>query len=91
MSFFLLASTLTTENSTIAANTNIIWNRVHTSAAMTYETFGAFCLVADPCEDMVRTVTAPSDTLPGTASGCNQNVTHDNATISMFGTNNSVM
>ena len=48
MSFFLLASTLTTENSTIAANTNIIWNRVHTSTAVMYETLGAFCLVADP-------------------------------------------
>ena len=91
MSFFLLASTLTTENSTIAANTNIIWNRVHTSTAVMYETLGAFCLVADPWEDMVRTVTAPSDTLPGTASGCKQNVTHDNTTISMSGTNNSVM
>jgi hypothetical protein len=48
MSFFFLASTLTTENSTIAANTNIIWNRVHASTAFTYETLGAFRLDADP-------------------------------------------
>ena len=56
-----------------------------------YETFGAYLLAADPCDDIVRTVTAPNDTRAGTASGCNQNVTHDNRTMRTSGINTSVI
>lgn len=61
------------------------------STALIYDTLGACLREADPWDETVRTVTAPKEIRPGTATGCSQNETHDITTIRMSGIKTSVM